>query len=66
MKVTLWYAAFMLILIAISLIFISELSGRAMITNQKGNLIDTVTDAVDDYKDHVYFEYCENGIYLLV
>lgn len=66
MKVTLWYAFFMLVLIAVSLIFISDLSSKAMLTNQKGNLIETVTDATNEMVSPVNFDYFENGIYLLV
>jgi len=66
MKVTLWYAFFMLLLIAVSLIFISDLSGKAMLTNQKGNLIETVTDAINEMESPDHFDYFENGIYLLV
>lgn len=66
MKVTLWYASFMLLLIMVSLIFISELSRRAMMTSQKENLIETVTDAMDEVGSPGNFDYFENGIYLLV
>lgn len=66
MKVTLWYAFFMLLLIMISLIFISELSRRAMLTNQKEHLIETVTDAIGEMESPQHFDYFDSGIFLML
>lgn len=66
MKVTLWYAFFMLILILISFLIISELSKKAMVTNQKENLTETVADGMRDLESPSSFEYFENGIYLML
>lgn len=66
MRVTLWYACFMVVLIAISLIIISQLSRKAMLTNQKGNLIETVNDGIKEMDSLDNFDYFENGICLLI
>jgi len=66
MKVTLWYAFFMLVLIAVSLGLISELSVKAMLSNQKEHLIEAVADGMDDIDSPSRFDYFDNGVYLLI
>lgn len=66
MRVTLWYAFFMLVLLAISLALISNLSAKAMLANQQENLIETVSDGIDEIDSPGNFDFFENGVYLLV
>ncbi len=66
LRVTLWYAFFMLLLIVFSLALISDLARKAMMTNQRGNLIETVHDGIAEIYSPENFDYFDNGIYLQV
>lgn len=66
MRVTLWYAFFMTLLIFISLMMIRELSVKAMMSNQKENLIEIVRDGIKDVNTPGEFDYFDGSVYLLV
>ncbi len=66
MRMTIWYAFFMLVLVLLSLAIISNLSAKAQLTNQKENLIEMVTDGIGEIDSPGDFDYFHYGVYLLL
>lgn len=65
MRVTLWYAFFMMVLIGLSLLLIKDMSTRTVVNNQKEHLVEIVTDSLDDL-GNVDMQYYEYGVHLMI
>ena len=64
-KVTLWYTAFMLVLVTIMLGVLMVISDTKVLTNYKQQLVEVVDDVIEDIQEGDSIDYFEDGVFIL-
>lgn len=64
-KVTLWYTAFMILLVAIMLGLLMKISNTTVLTNYTQKLLKVMDDVAEDVEEEEEVDYFDEGVYII-